>query len=679
MTMGESAEPNQRRLRYEPALDGMRGFGMLIVLCFHSQFFWAEGGFLAISMFFTLSGYLITSIFLVERERSGHIRLIAFWGRRLRRLMPAALMTLAMMPLFAAAAASPAQLEHLRSDVLWSILYLANWHFLVSDIMYTQLFQAPSPVQHFWSLAIEEQFYLFYPLIIALGLWLASGSRARFGGVLATLTLASIAVSGWLSASNSSVDRMYYGSDTRAAEILIGAIFALWMCGRTIENQRTLRAIKWLGLLAGLITLWAWSAANLESSWLYEGGLAAYSVLTLVVILAAIQNDGPVRAFLSVPLLTWMGRVSYGAYLFHWPIFLWLTPERTGLDNPLLFALRGSLTFGLAGLSYHYLESPILARTMLTRWRPYLAAPVAIAVALIGTSVVVASGNRSRNFDEAQHADVMEFVAEFQAARPEPGNPPNLFEEVPRVAYFGDSTAVRLSVGTGYWMDRNGTARYRLGVPELGCGVARSGVYRVALQERRRPKHCKDRNTAWPRAIRELRPDIAVVLTSLWDIADRKLPGDETWRHIGDPVIDDFLRQEFLSAVDQLISEGTLVIWLTHPAVRSFGPDGVAPKVPFPESDPARMTRLNELIFELETKRPGQVRVIDLAGYMRTLPNGELDPTYRPDGVHLSVEGAVNVARDWLAEELLRVYRDQAAKATASQQLHSDRRSEGIR
>ncbi len=126
--------------------------------------------------------------------------------------------------------------------------------------------------------------------------------------------------------------------------------------------------------------------------------------------------------------------------------------------------------------------------------------------------------------------------------------------------------------------------------------------------------------------------------------------------------MDDYLRQEMLSAVDLLTTDGTLVVWLTHPPIRNLD-RGRVPETPFPEWDPARMKRFNALVFELETQRPGQVRAIDLAAYMRELPMGEFDPNYRPDGVHLTPEGAANIAEAWLGEELLRVYREQAKRS----------------
>lgn len=679
MAMNGASEASRPRIAFEPALEGLRGFALLGMLCFHSEFAWAVGGFLPIATFFTLSGYLITALFLAERQRTGRIRLAAFWARRFRRLMPAALLTLGAMSVFAVWVATPDQVERLRAEVLWALGYAVNWHFILSDVAYRNLFAAPSPVQHFWSLAIEEQFYFLFPLIVVAGLRLGSGSRARLGAGLAALAVASVVASVWLTATGSSIDRIYYGTDTRAAELLLGAVCACVLHGRELSSRGVRRAIEWIGVAAMLAMVALWASVELEAAWLYVGGFAAYTFLSVAVIAAGVQPSGPVRALLAARSIRWMGRVSYGAYLFHWPIYLWLTPARTGLEGAALFALRVVVTFGLAGISYEYLEAPIRKRRALTGWRAPVAAPAAF-IAVIAATLAVTAGTRpavqrhdlteqvrqieglrdiSRDASDAERKALREF---FTALKSNPNEAPSLFREVPRIALFGDSAAVGLGLGLGLSFQEEGKAVTLPGGAELGCGLMREGVYRRAGKEMSRPRHCKDRNESWTKTIELGRPDIAIVLAAPWDVCDRMLPGDDTWRKLGDPVLDAYLRKEMVDAVDLLASDGSLVVWLTHPAIEVRNQGGVPPKTPFPGSDPSRMTRLNELIFELEEARPGKVRVVDLASYMRTLPGGELDPAYRPDGTHLSMEGSLRVATDWLGLEILRVYRDQAAR-----------------
>jgi peptidoglycan/LPS O-acetylase OafA/YrhL len=342
-------EVNTHRIRFEPGLEGLRGLLLPVVLCFHAEFEWAVGGFLALPTFFTLSGYLITSLFLVEWKRSGDIRLGAFWGRRFRRLMPGLLMTLGAMSLFGAFVATPDQFERLRDDVLWALFYLANWHFVITDASYLDLFTAPSPVQHFWSLAVEEQFYFLYPLLALAILRCAAGSRLVLGGVLAALVIASVMASVALRGAGASIDRVYYGSDTRAAELFLGALLATVLYGREISSATLRRGISSFGLMALIAMFALWSSVKIEEDWVYLGGFAAYSLLSVAVIAGLVQPEGPLRPLLSGRLLRWLGRISYGAYLFHWPIYLWLSEDRTGLGPWPLLALRTAVTIGLAG------------------------------------------------------------------------------------------------------------------------------------------------------------------------------------------------------------------------------------------------------------------------------------------------------------------------------------------
>ena len=575
----------------------------------------------------------------------------------------ASLLTLAGLSLFGAFLATPDQLGRLRDDIFWALAYAANWRFLLSDIAYAELFLAPSPVQHFWSLAIEEQFYLAFPLITLAGLRLGSGSRAVFGAVLGTLVVGSIFASCALTTAGASVDRVYYGTDTRGAELLMGALLALLLCGREITSRTLRRIVEALGAVAMLVMLGLWIVVDLNSSWLYMGGFAAYTLLSVAVIAAGVQPSGPVRVLLSGRAIRWIGRVSYGAYLFHWPVYLWLTPERTGLEQWPLFAVRVLLTFGMAGISYRFFEAPIRRGRALRGWRPFVATPAAFATVALAAVAVTAGPHGGRIDFGAASQSLDERLPPVPAAAPGAIEARGRYQDLQRAAVYGDSAALMIALGLGYWLFLQDEMRPRSGVAELGCALARKGTYRFQRREYQRPNHCGDRDVTWAESIQRGRPDIAIVLVGPWEVCDRKLPGDDTWRHLGDPVLDAYMQQEMLSVVDLLSSEGALVFWLTHPAIQvhKFASQQL-PKTPYPESDPARMARLSELIFELEKLRPGIVRVIDLAGYMRTLPGGEMDPSYRPDGTHFSGEGASKVWNDWLGAEVLRVYHDETSR-----------------
>src|SRR5262245_9070181 len=283
-----------------PALDGLRALAVAAVLLFHSQFSWARGGFLGVSAFFTLSGFLITSLLLHDRLGSTRGRLRTFWVRRARRLLPAALVTLFGVTAFAATVATPDQLRVLRGDMFAALGYVANWRFYVSGQSYADLFRAPSPVLHFWSLAIEEQFYVIFPLVVAGTLWLVRRwpelrRRQVLGGLLVAGIAASVIASRVLYAHDGST-RAYYGTDTRAAELLVGALLAVILSGRITPARELSRRARVVANVAGVVALalmvfW-WSTVAQSASWLYEGGFALHALCAAAVIVAA-RIEGP--------------------------------------------------------------------------------------------------------------------------------------------------------------------------------------------------------------------------------------------------------------------------------------------------------------------------------------------------------------------------------------------------
>jgi peptidoglycan/LPS O-acetylase OafA/YrhL len=321
-------------LPYYPGLDGLRAVAVAGVLAFHSGFDWARGGHLGVSTFFTLSGFLITLLLIVERERTGRIALPAFWARRFRRLMPAALMGLGGIALFSALVADPGQLQRIRGEGLAACGYVVNWWFILTEKTYADLFASPSPVQHYWSLSIEEQFYAVFPALVAVVLAVGRGSRRVLAVIIAALALSSTVWMAVLHDSHRDPSRVYYGTDTRAAELLVGALLALWMFrGGRLRTAESSRSTAIIGMIAFPAMLVPWGLATTYTPRLLEGGYALYSIATAFVVAAAVR-PGPLRSLLALRPLREVGRISYGVYLYHWPIYLWLSPERTGLDRP---------------------------------------------------------------------------------------------------------------------------------------------------------------------------------------------------------------------------------------------------------------------------------------------------------------------------------------------------------
>ncbi len=379
-----TTDPTSSRpsLPHVPALDGLRGLAVVAVLAFHGGFSWAVGGYLGVSAFFTLSGYLITSLLVVEWDATGTISLRGFWARRFRRLLPAALVVLAAVALTSVFFADSGQLASLRADMLAALGNVANWRFVLDDRSYAELFTGPSPLQHYWSLSIEEQFYLVFPLATFLLLRATGGRRAPVATVFGTAMAASLAWAWWLSSSPTGAEQAYYDTGARAVELLAGALLALVLAGRTGRVDRHPRLLAGAGNVALVALAVAWAVVPQTSAILHRGGLALHATL-VVLVLAAAHVPGPVASFCSTAPLRAAGRISYGLYLIHWPVFVWLDSARTGLEGTPLFAVRVAVTFVLALASYALVEQPVRLRRVLPGRR-------ALAGVAVGATVVVA-------------------------------------------------------------------------------------------------------------------------------------------------------------------------------------------------------------------------------------------------------------------------------------------------
>ena len=374
--MGES-----RGLAYVPALDGIRALSVLLVMAFHLEVAGFAGGFLPVSLFFTLSGYLITQLILDEFDSTGRFSLLDFWSRRFRRLMPAALLGIAIVAGLAVAIES-LRSPRLRGDLGAALGYVANWRFASSSQTYADLFSnGASPVQHFWSLAIEEQFYVVFPLLMA---GLLVRARRSVGFVLAGLMVMSV-VAGLLADSRNLI---YYGTHVRAAELLAGAVLAtLLPIGRAIST-RVAKAFA-IAASAGVVTLGVTVVTvSIDDGIVYSGGLAAFSLVSVAVILGSLV-PGPVNWLMSRRPLVAIGRVSYGLYVFHWPVIVVLDERRMGFGGFGLVLVRVAVTVAITLLSYFLIENPVRRRRVLVGFRRAVTAAGGAMVAVVATILIV--------------------------------------------------------------------------------------------------------------------------------------------------------------------------------------------------------------------------------------------------------------------------------------------------
>jgi len=640
-------------LAYNPALDGIRGLALSSVLLYHGyegDLF--KGSFLAVSTFFTLSGFLITSLLLTEHQRRGGIALGSFYARRLRRLLPASAVTL-LAVMLSALVTSEQWERALGGDVFAAGLHVANWRFIFEDRAYGDLFQEnQSLVLHFWSLAIEEQFYWVFPLVVAGALALWKGSLKAMTGVILGL----IGLAGLLTViygDNGTV--VYYATPIRGGEILMGGLLAVlvaqgFFVGDKPGNRRLAPVLAAIGAVCLVVQVGLWWFAEQTHPSLKWGGLLAYSVISAALVLSA-NVDGPVRRAMSFEPLRLLGVVSYGVYLFHWPLFEILDEERVdSLLRPLpgsleprtwkLLLIRLVVVLALAAASFRWLESPIRRGHRPKAFSPQLLALGGVVGVLVVAVVVPKVSPPPR--------DPFELFVE--AAE---GPAPETLTDRSRVGMaVGDSTMVTTANGLSDWGTRQPDVQVLWGgSAEAGCSIGDEGEvdYR-GNQAGLRGGVCaewRENLTADIERNRERygRVDYAVVQSGPWDVANRQIPsiGDD-WVHIGQPAYDAYLRSEMEDVVDLLATEGITAVWLTAPLTDWTLLDPPVDERP-PEFDPARMELYNDMIRQLADEREGVV-VVDLATYAAQLPPEEL-ARIRPDGVHWSFEGSVEIA-DWL-------------------------------
>jgi peptidoglycan/LPS O-acetylase OafA/YrhL len=371
-----------------PGLDGLRAIAVLAVIAYHLGIGWMPGGLLGVGVFFTLSGYLITDLLLAQVD-SGGIKLGSFWLARARRLLPALIVMLVVVMAWVTVI-GPHQPPDFRQAVLSAAVYVNNWWQIFHDVSYFAQFSAPAPLNHLWSLSVEEQFYIVWPFALMLAIRYLprmeprAGTRPRLGAIIFALAIASGILMAILYQPQSDPSRVYYGTDTRAIELLVGAaLAAVWPSRRLRSNisseaRRLIDAAGIIGL--GVIALMFLRSTEL-SPFLYRGGFLILSLATALLVAALAHPASRLGPLLGGQPLRWIGERSYGIYLWHFPIIALTSPE--GAEGPGLVrgVLQVAATIGVAALSWKYVEDPIRRwglRRALGRWWQSLPRPLVI-------------------------------------------------------------------------------------------------------------------------------------------------------------------------------------------------------------------------------------------------------------------------------------------------------------
>jgi peptidoglycan/LPS O-acetylase OafA/YrhL len=683
------------------ALDGVRALAVAGVILYHAGVKWVPGGLLGVDVFFVLSGYLITSLLLREVRGGGTVDLRAFWARRARRLLPALLLVLLAVMSWAALDRSQ-DIRSIRLDVTSALLYVANWRFAFSHQGYFSASAAPSPVLHLWSLGVEEQFYLLWPILVAgtVGLvrWVprlvrrkapregvGSGRRAVF----ALSVIGAAASTAWLvygALHGVDASRLYYGTDTRAPALLTGAALAACLplphSPRSVRtNIHVVRRWSLVGVLAlaGLLAIFA--TVNGQSRLLYRGGFLVVALVVAVIIAALIRAPrGPLSLLLGMPPLAHIGRISYGLYLWHWPVILFLTAARTHLHGAELLGVRLGASLVLAELSYWLMERPVLAGVL--PGRRLATAGLVVVILLAGVSGPWSVVPRSTSTaDSAALATRLDSMAKKQQLQSDeltkrrvtpvrkttaptvpdtavgnaavqhlpggvPAPTPNPVPAEPiTMLLVGDSTA--WSAGLALEDRASAWKVNMINGSRIGCGIAPGTGAGDGDQAPVKYGECWNWPQEWQQTVAVQRPDVSLVVLGHWEVVNRNVNGKVM--HVGQPVYDALLKAQFEKAVQVLGSAGGKVALATAPCYqRPERADGTF----WPQDDCRRVQDFNKIVWAVAAEHPSNVVVLDL--YQFFSPDGKwhLDigghQVRDPDGIHFNIYGG-----EWLAPVFL--------------------------
>jgi peptidoglycan/LPS O-acetylase OafA/YrhL len=658
---------------YQPGLDGIRAVSVVAVILYHAGFSWMHGGFLGVEVFFVVSGYLIASLMLEEHERTGGTALGQFWLRRARRLLPALFTMLVVVALWATFWGDE-HLAQLRHDLLPAVFYVSNWwQIFFTDVPYFGTGDPPL-LRHLWSLAVEEQWYLVFPLLfVVLVRRRHLAPQVMAGAAVAVMVFTAVAFE---QGNAERTNFLYLSTATRCSGLLLGAAAAfVWRPWRgAAARTGELRAVDAAGFGALALLAVLFVPVTVESAFVYRGGLAVVSVLSLVAV-AAVVHPGArrFRSVCSSRVLVEVGRRSYGLYLWHWPVFVFL--DVPGDQARFLPAI--ALTSVLSELCFRLVETPI-RQGAIGRWcrgaaeaegpdrsRAVMSTALFAASGLVVVAALTARLVTAEAVDVARDDSDVVFEFPVATAAPLPTDPPGTavpgttestgpetssspstspstssststtLPTLPRsVVIIGDSQAHSLAIN----LPRGVEATFTISNGAInGCGVIESGRLVTARSGFRRTfDDCEGFASRWASSAQG--KEVALVVLGAWEVFDLEVDGQLI--AFGSPAGDALLRRQITTGVQALVGVGTQVALLEVPCMRPIDAPGAGvPALP-ERGDDARVAHLNDLLREVAAADPAHVTFVEGPDAWCSDPAIATDLAYRWDGVHVYKPGA---------------------------------------
>ena len=641
-THSDLAEPSSSRFGHIAALDGIRGLAVAIVVIYHFAPTVLPAGFIGVDVFFVLSGFLITSLALGEHRSSSKVSSSGFYMRRARRLLPAALVTV-VVTIALAAVIQPESLRGAnRGQGIASLLYVANWWMIDQRNSYQAAFGTESPLSHFWSLAVEEQFYVVFPLLLLAVIYFVAKRSGKTDSVARWLL--GVSVIGALASAtlmavkyNEDVDpsRLYLGTDTRVHAIFVGVGGACiwWLWSTHLRERTSLRVLTIVAVLSAIFLGLVSVESDFRSPWLYRYGFLTISIAALALVLAAAAKSSLITKAFGFRAICVLGLVSYSVYLWHWPIRVFVNKSNTPFDGVSLFCVRVVLTAIAATLSYEFIEKPF--RRARNARKVALVSILGMAVALCAVWVI------SR--------PVAAPATEFSTS----GAPADVAAPgAIRVLWLGDSVAWVLGGGhldfphpIGYDSPFDSNKVLIWNKADYGCPLIRypQRSFNVVKQN---TGWCVERETQWAPLINEFKPDAVAWSSTLFDTYDIKVDG--RWVTFGSPEWTAIYNENLESARQIATASGAKFMLVSQPdplADPSQSGDGQESLLP---ANIWRFGFVRDLQRKFAEAHPTDTVFVDLQPIV--CPNDSckgviVDPKgTRPDGVHFTKEAVLAIA-----------------------------------